>query len=94
MPDEELRARLDELHEQLEQLEHADKVDPEVRASLELLIADVRKVLDRSGEQDVTAEQESVLERLKDAAGQFEESHPVLFGTLGRLMDVLSQMGI
>lgn len=91
MTDERLRARLDELHEQLGQVE---EVEPEVRASLELLMADVRKVLERSGEKDVAAEQESVLERLKDAAGQFEESHPVLFGTLGRVMDVLSQMGI
>jgi hypothetical protein len=90
---ERIRAVRGELHEQLEGIE---KIDPEVRASLEQVLDELRGVLERSTESQGggTTEQESVVERLKDAAGQFEESHPVLFGTLGKLMDVLSQMGI
>jgi len=89
---EALRDTLDELHEQLESVEAGDS---EVQALLQGAIEDLRAALDASTE-DVSAEseQETFVDRFEEAATHFEESYPVLAGTLRKLAEVLSQMGI
>lgn len=40
------------------------------------------------------SESDSARARLEKAIGQFETSHPTLYGLMNRLMDALGQMGI
>lgn len=87
-----LRATLDELHEQLESVETRD---PEVRGLLTRAMEDLRAALDASVGDEVTRpEEEGLTERFEEAAAYFEEEHPLLAGTVRRLIDTLSQMGI
>ncbi len=37
---------------------------------------------------------DSIVKRLGEAAQQFEDSHPTLFGSVGSVVDALSRMGI
>lgn len=99
MPDtsHHLRATLAELHRQLEA---AGAVSPQDRALLKEVMADIDKVLaapadDAAGEKPAAAiEEESIVDRLADAARQFEESHPTLAGAVGGVINALSRMGI
>ena len=89
---EALRDTLDELHEQLESVEAGD---PEVQALLQGAIKDLRGALDASAESEpAESEHETFVDRFEEAATYFEESHPVLAGTLRKLAEALSQMGI
>ena len=91
-PSELLRATLDELHEQLESVEAGD---PEVQTLLRGAIEDLQSALDASGEREASqSADETIVERFEEAAAYFEESHPVLAGTLRKLMEALSQLGI
>lgn len=87
---ENLRRRLAELHAELEQV---DALDAEARAALEAVMRDIREVLARSeGAEGV--DEPSLADRLRDAGRHFEESHPTLTATLGRVVDALAALGI
>lgn len=89
---EALRDTLDELHEQLESVEAGDS---EVQTLLQGAIEDLRGALDASAESEPEeSEHETIVERFEEAAAHFEESHPMLAGTLRKLAEALSQMGI
>jgi hypothetical protein len=89
---EALRATLQELHEQLESVEAGD---PEVRALLRGALDELQSTLEASPkEKQPQPEEDTLAERFEEAAAHFEESHPVLAGTLRNLIDTLSQMGI
>lgn len=84
-----LHQTLDQLHEQLDE---AERLDPQTAAQLKKTIGDIRTTLQEKG---LEAEAHSTLsQRLSDAAIHFEESHPTISGTLERLVDMLAQMGI
>jgi len=87
---ENLRRRLADLHAELE---NVDAVDAEARAALEEVMHDIRDVLARS-EDEERREEPSLADRLRDAGRHFEESHPTLTATLGRVVDALSALGI
>ena len=87
---ENLRRRLAELHAELE---NVDAVDAEARAALEEVMHEIRDVLARS-EDEERSEAPSLADRLRDAGRHFEESHPTLTATLGRVVDALSALGI
>ncbi len=83
---ETLEETLRDLHEQLASIEDLDDEHVEMlRASL----AEIQQTLD---EKDVNTA--SIAKRLEDATQNFSGSHPVLTNTVGRLADLLSQMGI
>lgn len=86
-----LRATLDELHEQLASVETRD---PEVRALLARALDDLRAALDATAGHQAGRPEEGLTERFEEAAAYFEEEHPMLAGTVRRLIDMLSQMGI
>jgi DNA repair exonuclease SbcCD ATPase subunit len=86
---EHLRRRLAELHAELER---TDALDGESRAALEEVLRDIQELLARSDEEQ--REPASLAERLREASRHFEDSHPTLTATLGRVVDALVALGI
>ncbi len=86
---EQLRETLELLHQQLGE---AKDVDADMAAKLSGAIDDIATVLDEKSDADY--EPASLGERLGEATRHFEQSHPTLSGTIGRLADILAQMGI
>ncbi len=86
-----LKESVDHLHEQLADADHLGEAE---RKSLETLLGDVARLLDRDDEQEPAPDHESLAEQLKDAAEDFEEAHPVLTHAVGRVIDALSSLGI
>lgn len=84
-----LRATLDELDRELEAL---DTLDDATRARLEETKRDIQAALEKQQPEEV--EHESFIERLNDAAQEFETSHPRLTAAVGRIVDALAQLGI
>ena len=85
MSHQELTDALNVVHQQLAESDH---LDPEDVEKLRETIGEIQAVL---GEQPQDG---SLSERVSSAARDFEESHPVLTKTLGRVADMLQQMGI
>ena len=94
-PLQRLKERVDALHQQLSGTDELDAAD---RASLEALLADVARVLERDDEAHDEAESaetdESLVDQLREAAESFEEKHPSLTELVGRVADALSRLGI
>ena len=88
MPTSRLRETLQELEQELER---AEALDAGSRERLERVVDEVRELLERTQERD---EEPSLLERLREATREFEEEHPALAETVGRLATALSNMGI
>ena len=86
---EHLRRRLAELHAELERTEALDR---ESRAALEEVMRDIQGLLARSEAEQ--REHASLAERLREAGRHFEDSHPTLTATLGRVVDALVALGI
>jgi len=97
-PDE-LRATLEHLHQQLEDFQGRD---PRMRQMLVDALHEIEEALHRgeavptegSRTSESDDEDESLLDRLREAAQHFEEEHPVLSGTIGSMIDALGRMGI
>ncbi|MCC7083858.1 MAG: DUF4404 family protein [Pirellulales bacterium] len=83
---ERLRATLEELRRGLTEVE---QLDPALRSQLVAALHDIQSALAAKGSPE-----ESLMQRLRDAAQDFEESHPALAGNLGSLIDTLGRMGI
>jgi len=89
MPEQNLRELLEKLHKELEQIDAADEAE---RERLRHLEADIRSLLERSGEKDLA--DEPMLERLQDSIDHFETSYPRLTMMLSQMMTILSNAGI
>ena len=85
---EKLRSTVNELESELASIE---TVDTATRAVLEEAIQELQQAL---GDSPETLEHHTVAERLREAAADFESSHPTLFGLISRTVDALGQMGI
>jgi hypothetical protein len=88
--EKQLREHLEELHSELESTE---AVDDRSRELLGEILGDIQTLLDRSGEAPVD-EPEGLVDRLREATRNFEESHPTLAAAVGRVVDALSNLGI
>jgi hypothetical protein len=100
---ENLRATLAELHRQLET---AQRLDPDSRATVRQAMADIEEVLTRIERTAARAaagghvpdspsrEHASIVGRLAAAARGFESTHPTLSGAIGSVCDALAQIGI
>ena len=86
MSQNELNAALEVVHRELTQSDHLDTEEVE---KLRATMSEIRSVLDQQTEKEDT-----LSERVSNSATRFEESHPVLTETLGRVADILQQMGI
>ena len=72
----------------LRELSRSDHLDADEVAKLKATMNEIKTVLgDRAGQE------EGLSERVTSSARRFEESHPVLTENLGRLADILQQMG-
>lgn len=93
MPERSLRQKLEELHAAVH---GAEVVDPDSRELLREIQADVQALLERSARAEPGGERhaESLVERLREAVGRFEETHPTLTEAAGRVIDQLAKMGI
>lgn len=87
MPTQKLEKLLQELEEQIEN--EALESD-ELRARLEALRSSIQSSI--AGQKD--DEPETLVESAMEALREFEDSHPTLTMTLGRIMDQLSKLGI
>jgi hypothetical protein len=87
MTDETLRDLLGKLHDELQRIE---SVDEKGRALLRDLDADIRALLERSGESG----SDSIMKRLQSAMDHFEITHPKLTMALSEMMTALNNAGI
>ncbi|MCO8124889.1 DUF4404 family protein [Stieleria sp. TO1_6] len=82
-----------ELEEALTQLKSAldsiENLGPDEAEHLRRAVGQISATLD---EQDVNSA--TLAKQLQEQTGSFQESHPVLTQTIGRIADMLSQMGI
>ena len=86
MSHEELNAALEVLHRELADSQNLDGADVD---QLRATVGEIQAVLDqKSGQSD------SLSGRVTRTAKTFEQSHPVLTDSLGRIADILQQMGI
>lgn len=86
MSHEDLNAALQALHRELADSENLDRDDV---AHLQATMAEIQMVLEKRANESDTLQG-----RLSSSARKFEESHPVLTESLGRIADILQQMGI
>ena len=88
--EKQLREHLEELHSQLASTE---AVDDRSRELLGEILSDIQTLLDRSDDAP-NDEPEGLVDRLREATRNFEESHPTLAAAVGRVVDALSNLGI
>ena len=98
MSQEQVHHSLRELHEQLQ---GGKPVDPETLALLQQLSQDVDALTLRATGEVPTdepppqpEEKDSLLDRLLSLTEEFEESHPQLAESIGRVASALSRIGI
>ncbi|MEJ2161549.1 MAG: DUF4404 domain-containing protein [Chromatiales bacterium] len=86
------RTRLEELLAELDQqIAGADSLDGDLKQRLEQLQTTIES---RLGEAETQSGPGSLVEPVRQAIDEFEDSHPTLTLTLGRIMDVLNKLGI
>ncbi len=90
MADEELRRKLEEVHDQIEQTDH---VDEKGRALLRDVDGHVRELLARSENAEIRPKP-GFNRGLEDAMRHFEVTHPTLTEALSDLLTALSNAGI
>jgi len=85
-----MRQHLEDAIEQLhDQLATAEDLSPEEADEIRRAIVEISETLDK---QDVSSA--GLAERLQEQTASFQQSHPVLTRTVGRIADMLAQMGI
>ncbi len=87
MTEQTLRDLLGKLHDELQRIE---SVDEKGRDLLRNLDADVRALLERSGE----AESASIAKSIQSAMDHFEITHPKLTMALSEMLTALNNAGI
>ena len=70
------------------ELSRSDHLDADEVEKLKSTMREIKAALDERADDE-----ESLSERVAHSARRFEESHPVLTENLGRLADILQQMG-
>lgn len=88
MSQEELKALLQRLHDELST---TDSLDEDAQALLGTVVNDIHTVL---GEETSEDTDHSFVDRLKEVTDDFEEEHPKLTEAVGQVIEALSRMGI
>lgn len=85
----------DLLHQLQAELSDTNDLDADLSEQLRATTVEIRQVLERE-EADVASEDssQSLISQLRQAATRFEDSHPALTNTVGRIADALAQLGI
>lgn len=89
MKHEELNRRLEALHRELGA---AAELDEETRKNVQALMADISRLLDGTARNDDRVG--SPIEAVESQIRAVEVQHPRLAAALGRVVDMLSGMGI
>ena len=90
MTDDELRQKLEQLHDEIQNVDH---LDDQGRALLLDLDGHIRELLARSGPSELGAKP-GLTRDLEDAIRHFEVTHPALTAALSDLLTALSNAGI
>lgn len=90
MPKEQLRHRIQEL---LDELEQTEAIDADARKRLADVLKDIRGAVEENADE-AGGEGESLVDRLNEATRHFEESYPTLTAMVGRIAESLSNLGI
>jgi hypothetical protein len=92
---DQLRAKLDQLHQELASLQN---VDPQAREHLEQTLAEIESGWDavaaREAPAPVEPEHPGPIQRLTEAARHFEDDHPEFAALVGSFIHALGRMGI
>ena len=83
-----LRQMLEQLHAELQR---SHGLDQRSRERLDSALSDIEDLLTRA---KGGTPPESIMERLREAIGVFEQTHPTLTAAIGRLADTLANIGI
>jgi len=83
-----LRQMLEQLHAELQR---SHGLDDRSRERLDSALSDIEDLLSRA---EAGKPPESIMERLREAIGVFEQTHPTLTAAIGRLADTLANIGI
>ena len=85
-----MRQSLEETLAQLRDLlANAADLDQSQREKLRQTVTEIQEILD-----DAEVDSSGLANRLFHAARHFEHSHPTITNTIGRIADILAQMGI
>lgn len=85
-----MRTQLEETLDQLrQQLAGIEELDVDEREELQAAVNEIQNSLDRA-----EVDSQSLANRLSDATAHFQEAHPSLTNSVGRIADMLAQMGI
>ena len=90
------KQRLAELLRQLRiELAEAEDVDEQLEQELRAATEKLQHVVDRHEVDPADSPPpQGMIQQLRQAADRFEDSHPTITNTVGRIADALSQMGI
>ena len=94
MPQEKLHQTLSELHKELEGADAADEAAVE---HLKTTMGDIQGFLDRAKEnagENAEDSDSSLVDRLGESGGHFEQSHPNVAFAIRRVLEALGNMGI
>jgi Domain of unknown function (DUF4404) len=87
----ELQSSLERLHAELAA---SEELDTHSRALLQMVLADIQRVLAAPHGQPAQAATEGAPERLEQLAVRFEVRHPLLAGSIRQFVDLLSRAGL
>ncbi len=91
MADDDLRQKLEALHDAIENVDH---VDDRGRAMLRDVDGHIRDLLRRSGNVDELEPKPALTRGLENSIRHFEVTHPALTAALSDLLTALSNAGI
>ena len=89
MPREHLRKTVQKLRDEVEA---GEPLGPEQMDALRDVLGEVEALLNSAAPAD--EEHESILERLREAEGRFERTHPNFAAAVRSVTDALSKLGI
>lgn len=90
------KERLADLLQQLQvELSNTDDLDAELSEQLRATTTEIRQALERDdAAEPIEDDSQGMIAQLRQAAARFEDSHPALTNTVGRIADALAQLGI
>lgn len=88
MAQEQLKELLKKLHDELSKTE---TLDDDAKTLLGTVVDDIEAV---AGSDNAADEPHGLIDRLKEATQDFEEDHPELTQSIGRVIDALARLGI
>jgi len=90
------KERLADLLQQLQvELSNTNDLDAELSEQLRATTTDIRQALEcDDAAEPAEGDSQGLVAQLRQAATRFEDSHPALTNTVGRIADALAQLGI